>query len=149
MGLRDLFRREPEDLTTELMREAEAERGPADPSPGWGDAPTDAVTEQVLAEVAAGKKIQAIKTYREATGVGLKEAKDAVEALEAGTPLPAQPATASATRRTDEDVRALLAQNRLIDAIKLYREIHGVGLKEAKDAVEAMRDGETVAESKP
>ncbi|MEU5153566.1 ribosomal protein L7/L12 [Glycomyces sp. NPDC021274] len=29
-----------------------------------------------------GKKIQAIKVYREHTGVGLKEAKDAVEQLE-------------------------------------------------------------------
>ena len=30
-----------------------------------------------------GNKIQAIKLYREQTGVGLKEAKDAVEKLEA------------------------------------------------------------------
>jgi ribosomal protein L7/L12 len=30
-------------------------------------------------EIYAGKKIQAIKLYREASGVGLKEAKDAVE----------------------------------------------------------------------
>jgi ribosomal protein L7/L12 len=31
----------------------------------------------------SGQKIQAIKAYRVATGAGLKEAKDAVEALEA------------------------------------------------------------------
>ena len=30
----------------------------------------------------SGQKIDAIKMYREATGVGLKEAKDAVEAME-------------------------------------------------------------------
>jgi len=35
----------------------------------------------VLQELLAGRKIQAIKVYREATGVGLKEAKDAVELL--------------------------------------------------------------------
>jgi ribosomal protein L7/L12 len=35
----------------------------------------------VLQELLAGRKIQAIKEYREATGVGLKEAKDAVELL--------------------------------------------------------------------
>jgi ribosomal protein L7/L12 len=35
----------------------------------------------VLQELVAGRKIQAIKAYREATGVGLKEAKDAVELL--------------------------------------------------------------------
>jgi Ribosomal protein L7/L12 C-terminal domain len=34
--------------------------------------------------VAADKKIQAIKIYREATGVGLKEAKDYVDSLDPG-----------------------------------------------------------------
>ncbi|GIJ61061.1 hypothetical protein Vau01_085770 [Virgisporangium aurantiacum] len=33
----------------------------------------------VVAHLVAGNKIQAIKIYRERTGVGLKEAKDAVE----------------------------------------------------------------------
>jgi len=36
------------------------------------------------------------------------------------------------------EVAALKAQDKLIEAIKLYREKTGVGLKEAKDAVEAM-----------
>ncbi len=36
---------------------------------------------QVQEMVRRGKKIQAIKLYREHTGVGLKEAKDAVEAM--------------------------------------------------------------------
>ncbi len=35
----------------------------------------------VLTLASRGKKIEAIKLYREATGVGLKEAKEAVEAL--------------------------------------------------------------------
>jgi ribosomal protein L7/L12 len=35
----------------------------------------------VLEELMAGRKIQAIKAYREATGAGLKEARDAVELL--------------------------------------------------------------------
>jgi large subunit ribosomal protein L7/L12 len=38
-------------------------------------------SSQVMDEIRHGKKIQAIKLYREQTGVGLKEAKDAVEAL--------------------------------------------------------------------
>ncbi|MER5469379.1 ribosomal protein L7/L12 [Streptomyces sp. NPDC002685] len=36
---------------------------------------------QVTALLRDGKKIQAIKAYREATGAGLKEAKDAVEGM--------------------------------------------------------------------
>lgn len=38
-------------------------------------------SDEVNALVRDGKKIQAIKVYREATGAGLKEAKEAVEKL--------------------------------------------------------------------
>ncbi|MFJ9813703.1 ribosomal protein L7/L12 [Streptomyces sp. NPDC101151] len=37
--------------------------------------------DELAALVLEGKKIQAIKLYRETTGVGLKEAKEAVERL--------------------------------------------------------------------
>lgn len=36
------------------------------------------------------------------------------------------------------DVMALIQSGRKIDAIKLYRELHGTGLKEAKDAIESL-----------
>jgi hypothetical protein len=39
--------------------------------------------QTVLALLAAGRKLEAIRAYREATGVGLKDAKEAVEALAA------------------------------------------------------------------
>lgn len=39
------------------------------------------VDPQLLELVRAGKKIEAIKFYRESSGVGLKEAKDFVESL--------------------------------------------------------------------
>lgn len=139
MGIRNWFRREPADLNEELMREADEARGPADPSPGWSDTPADALTEAVHAELAAGNKIAAIKLYKDSTGAGLKESKEAVEAIAAGrAPAPIAPPP---VRGTDATVAELLAQDKLIDAIKLYREIHGVGLKEAKDAVDAMRAG--------
>ncbi len=43
--------------------------------------PLDSLDGSVLALLASGSKIDAIKLYREQTGVGLKEAKDAVEAV--------------------------------------------------------------------
>jgi hypothetical protein len=51
----------------------------------------------VLAALASGRKLQAIKLFREATGLGLKEAKQQIDAAEAalrdGTVLaPGQPA---------------------------------------------------------
>lgn len=36
------------------------------------------------------------------------------------------------------EVRAHVAANRKIEAIKIYREITGLGLKESKDAIDAM-----------
>jgi sugar lactone lactonase YvrE len=42
---------------------------------------------EVVDLVHTGKKIEAIKVYREITGMGLKESKDAVEAIEAGRPV--------------------------------------------------------------
>jgi ribosomal protein L7/L12 len=43
--------------------------------------PASDVPGDILQELLAGRKVHAIKAYREATGVGLKEAKDAVELL--------------------------------------------------------------------
>ncbi len=43
--------------------------------------PNQGVDQQVLELVKAGRKIEAIKAYRELTQVGLKEAKDYVEGL--------------------------------------------------------------------
>ncbi|MCY3019047.1 MAG: ribosomal protein L7/L12 [Planctomycetota bacterium] len=92
----------------------------------------------IRAALADGRKIEAIKLYREFAGVGLKEAKDAVERLEA-EPDSGPPTDLPASTRIPEDgwslIRAALADGRKIEAIKLYREFTGVGLKEAKDAV--------------
>lgn len=86
--------------------------------------------------VRAGRKIEAIKVYRQLTGVGLKEAKDAVESgyYPSATP-PPPPAADMST------VDAALRADRKIEAIKVYRELTGVGLKEAKDAVERRAAG--------
>ncbi len=43
--------------------------------------PNEGVGEKLMELVQSGQKIQAIKLYREQTGVGLKEAKDYVEGL--------------------------------------------------------------------
>jgi ribosomal protein L7/L12 len=97
---------------------------------------------QVQALLAGGNKIGAIKLVRERTGLGLKEAKDYVEALEAGRappPIPvAEAAAPLATGELDAQVQALLAGGNKIGAIKLVRERTGLGLKEAKDYVDQL-----------
>jgi ribosomal protein L7/L12 len=51
----------------------------------WEEPPADTGTPPgVMAALQSGNVIEAIKAYREATGVGLAEAKDAVERLRTG-----------------------------------------------------------------
>ncbi len=98
--------------------------------------------------ISTGRTIEAIKLYREATGVGLREAKDAVESMEesmrSGAPvsIPATLEQAAAHHRSPIEepgsLEAMIFAGQKIQAIKLYRESTGLGLKEAKDAVEAM-----------
>jgi ribosomal protein L7/L12 len=91
--------------------------------------------DRLIALVRNGQKIEAIKLYRERTGAGLQAAKDAVEALEQGGPQSALPVVSSGN---SNDILVLLRAGQKIAAIKLYRETTGVGLAEAKNAVEAL-----------
>ena len=103
--------------------------------PGSLEAGHKSLADTLTTLIRTGQKIEAIKQYRERTGSGLKEAKDAVEALERGEALP----TAKAVLTTvDQDVLSLVREGKKIAAIKLYRDKTGVGLVEAKAAVEAV-----------
>jgi ribosomal protein L7/L12 len=110
------------------------------------------------AHARAGRKIQAIKEFRRITGVGLKDAKTAVEAFLRGAwPAPYQssvgapastsaaaPAPSSTTTAAGYDLReaeALARAGRKIHAIKEVRRVTGIGLRDAKAAVEAFMRG--------
>jgi ribosomal protein L7/L12 len=97
------------------------------------------------------RKIEAVKVYREAMGGSLAEAKNAVDAIQAGlrdAPPAADVASAAASGPDSEllaRVRNLLAAGNKIEAIKFYRAATGVGLAEAKAAVEAIEVGQVPA----
>lgn len=81
--------------------------------------------------------LHAIKLYREATGVGLAEAKAAVEAMSRNEAVkPPDGAMDYDNPILDGRIRSLLSKRQKIEAVKIYREEYGVGLKEAKDAVD-------------
>lgn len=46
--------------------------------------PNDSQMNAIADALRGGNKIEAIKLHREATGLGLKESKDEIEAIEAG-----------------------------------------------------------------
>lgn len=97
--------------------------------------------QDIVELIRAGNKIEAIRRYRERYGVGLREAKEAVDAADAGGPLPAPPPRPAVDISTAggvwESIDPILRDVSKIQAIKAYRERTGVGLKEAKDAVDA------------
>ena len=94
----------------------------------------DAIEDEIRELLASGNKIAAIKRYREETGVGLAEAKAAVEAMYAGQSLPerVQPDDSDLTQQ----IVTLLGRGEKIEAVKMYRDRFRVGLKEAKESVE-------------
>ncbi|MDB6073045.1 MAG: hypothetical protein JWO89_685 [Verrucomicrobiaceae bacterium] len=105
--------------------------------------------QAIQAATRAGNKIEAIKLYIELFGVGLVEAKDAIEHLEVSLrdgaatsiPSPAMMNTAPGLRvppDTMAKIRAALLGGQKIAAIKHYREIHHVGLAEAKGAIDSL-----------
>jgi ribosomal protein L7/L12 len=87
------------------------------------------------AALKAGNKIEAIKQLRMATGIGLKEAKDWIDAFErGGSPAPAQSANAPFTL-PPAAIDALKRGNP-IEAIKIVRQATGAGLAEAKSLID-------------
>ncbi len=67
----------------------------------------------------------------------MKEAKDAVEAMQRGQ---ATASSAPIDRDFEKEVISLLEQGQKIGAIKLFRERTGAGLRESKEAVEALAE---------
>ncbi len=127
---------------------------PASPSGGLRGNVVDlaAVVQQLTELIHDGKKIQAIKLYHDTFEAGLTEAKAAVEQLERGQGAAfGRVAVIMSTdpQATLSEVRALLESGRKIEAIKVYRQAFGVGLADAKTAVEQMARGETVTPPAP
>ena len=100
-----------------------------DSNSGHADLPPD-----VVAAIRSGHTIKAIKLLRESRGMGLYEAKEAVDAYARSS---AASRPTSNTNDFPAEVVAAIQSGRKLHAIKLLREVRGVGLKEAKHAVEA------------
>lgn len=81
-----------------------------------------------------GDRIEAIRLYREHTGVGLAEAKHALEAEGDGV---APPPPSIPAGELPSEVLIELTAGRKLRAIKRLRTARGLGLKEAKDAIDA------------
>lgn len=124
------------------------------PSPPAADSETRTVSQmpqwaEIARLVKDGNKIEAIKLFRSLTGAGLSESRDAVEKIAGGRAFevanyavvldqadlpPPEVDRAAQIKKIGE----LLRRGQKIEAIKAYRAVFGVGLKEASEAVERL-----------
>lgn len=91
---------------------------------------TDADLRELVKQ---GRTIEAIRRYRERHGANLIAARAAIEQIRWDLTQKVGPKLSAFEAEIDQLLRA----GQKIMAIKRYREQTGVGLKEAKDAVEA------------
>jgi ribosomal protein L7/L12 len=100
------------------------------------DKPIADLEQQVRLLLDQGQKIAAVKLYKDQTGVGLAEAKQAVESMQAGAGPPSSPAEIGGD--LEAELLRLLGRGDKLEAVKLYRDQKGTSLLEAKQAVESL-----------
>lgn len=114
-------------------------QNPSDSSPRPTVTDWEAITDEVVqAEMANGNKIGAIKRYRELTGVGLKDAKDAIDYAMLHPDEAGDKKKKAAYDAQDAGIRDLILDGRLDEAIDIYQKFAGVDEYSARDAVEAI-----------
>ena len=98
-----------------------------------------AVAAQVKQLYAGGDKLQAVKTLRAATGLGLADAVRIADKLGAAEKRPTAPAIAAGVEQAGigpdhrDELRSLVAAGRSVEAIRLVRELTGMPRKDAED----------------
>ena len=105
---------------------------------------TQVIPPHILAAWQRGDKVVAIKMLRESSNLGLAEAKDLLETHAALHPInvmrpPMAPASIGSEGVNDflPAINAALASGNKLEAIRLLSAGTGVGLKEAKDRIDA------------
>jgi ribosomal protein L7/L12 len=96
--------------------------------------------QRVFDLIGRQRKLEAIKLYKDETGAGLWEAKEAVEAIERGqSPGEVSPHTKPfGDAALESEIVSLLRQQASLKAIRRYRESTGGSLRDAKIAVDAI-----------
>lgn len=141
-------------VVPEELRTARLDSSPATVSDGTASALNDLLKPDQIKRLGKvgqlarqGRKVEAIKLYREVFGTGLEEAKDAIDQLAAGNAiaitrtsiqLPQDSPLWTENAQIKAEIRQILQNNGKVPAIKRYREIFDTSLKEAKDAVELL-----------
>ena len=100
--------------------------------------PLASIMDEVHALVAEGRKVEAIRRYREINRCSLAVAKDKVELMAENLPLLPTSESYSETPQANvgNEIIALVRAGRKLEAIKMYCTQTGVSLKEGKEAID-------------
>jgi ribosomal protein L7/L12 len=105
------------------------------------------VLDEIRKLAGGGNLVDAIERYRQTYGVDLSEAKNAIDALQAGRlATPSAPGMRPPEELTKalQEVQRLLSAGNKIEAIKVYRENYDVSFTRAKYAIEQIEGGQTL-----
>ena len=83
-------------------------------------------------------KLNAVKFYKDKTGISLKDSVDFIENFNKQN---IQPKSSTFPYNTKIKIDNLIRDNKILEAIQLYRNQTGCGLKEAKDYIENLKSG--------
>lgn len=113
------------------------------PSGSKGKTKASKELDKKVLELAYDKQLlQAVKLYKDATGLGLKESKDYVDALVLKNPPSVAETSKGAfknNKELDKELIKHIESGALLAAVKTYKDATGMGLKESKDYVETLR----------
>ncbi|MEZ4669301.1 MAG: ribosomal protein L7/L12 [Anaerolineae bacterium] len=101
------------------------------------------------AALANNKKIEAIKRYRELTGQGLKEARDAIDYALAHPEAASTKKKQSSYDAQDAGIRDLVEAGKIDEAVDVYRKFAGVDEYTARDAVTEIERQVRLGEAPP
>jgi len=109
--------------------------------PAANEATPRASLDEVRLLAQNGNLVEAIRRYRELYDAGMKEARDAVQALADGKVVKIHrvysgPLDAEETSRVMEEVKAMLQEGNKIEALTHYREVNDVSLTQARDVID-------------
>ncbi|HWW42057.1 CFI-box-CTERM domain-containing protein [Pedobacter sp.] len=97
---------------------------------------------QILLLLQRNRKIEAVKLVMDAAKCGLKEAKDFIDQFTETRTTSAGGKERSLRENLDAELTSLLLNGKKIDAVKLYKDHTGAGLKDSVDYVNSLQEGE-------
>jgi len=106
---------------------------------------SDAALAEIDMHILAGEQIEALKKVREITHLGLKESKDLTDKLIGGAKFRQQSKLANSIDADEfsehnmpDAIKDLILKHQKLEALKLYRQHYGCGLKEAKEQIDRL-----------